>query len=254
MRKTLDIGLAVLLLVLVVWRLTGIPVHEALGAGFTALVLLHLLLHPNLFARRRWFHTTLNVALFGAMAVSIVSGFAASKWLVPMQHAPGDYLAIHKLHDTSSHLVLLIAGLHFGWNWLRFLRQRSIQPLFRRLVPVGILTAVAAVSISAVIWFLPPVKTVGFVTPDGKIHQVAPPADFVRLRRDQQSPDIRRALLPLGVMTAFFLLSAVIGALVLNRRERVLQVGDQVVHILDSDRDADETGRDAEPLAVGRRN
>ena len=218
MRATFDSLLAILLVTLEAPQLTAIPLHEVLGAVIAVLLVFHLLLQRNLFAQRRRLHASLNVALFVALTLAIVSGFAVSKWLVPTTHTPGGFLTWREIHDTSSRWAVLIVGLHVGMNWRRLFSGLSLRPIARRLVPVALLIVVAVGATVAVERFLPPVRTVTFITPDGKRQLVPPPPQIVNLRPEQRTANVRRALPPLAAMSILFFAGAGISAAVVRPR------------------------------------
>lgn len=218
MRATFDSLLAILLVTLEAPQLTAIPLHEVLGAVIAALLLFHLLLHRNLFVDRHRLHAALNFALFAALAVAIVSGFAASKWLLPVVHTPGGYLQWRKIHGTSSRWAVVFAGAHVGMNWRRLWSALPLRPIARRIAPVALLIAIAVGASFAAESLLPPVKAVRFITPDGEQHLVPPPPEIVRLRPEQQTPNVHRGLLPLGAMSVLFVMGARISAAVVRRR------------------------------------
>lgn len=218
MRAIFDSILAILLVVLEAPQLTAIPLHEVLGAFIAALLLFHLLLHRNLFVERRRLHAALNFALFVAVLLTIVSGFAISKWVLPVAHTPGGYLTWRGIHDTSSRWAVLFAGLHVGMNWRRLWNGLPLRPIARRLAPVSLLIAVAIGATLAIAALLPPVKTITLITRDGKRNLVPPPANIARLRDEQRTANVRRGLPPLGAMSILFVLSAGVSAAILRRR------------------------------------
>lgn len=131
-RLTLSLLLDALMLgsfaALMSWRLTGIAIHEWLGAGLFGAVLVHLLLHgrwvetraPRLLRTgtlRGRLNVLLNFSLFVAMGTALASGLFISKVVFPDKLPVPDYLAWHGLHDTASTLAMIIVGLHVALNW-----------------------------------------------------------------------------------------------------------------------------------------
>lgn len=218
MRATFDSVLAIILVTLAAPQLTAIPAHEIAGASLVALLLVHLLLHRNLFASRRSVHAALNIALFAVMVVALVSGFAISKWLLPVSHTPGRYLTWREIHDTSSRVAVAIAGLHVGMNWRRLWSRLPLRPIMNRVVPVGLLTAVAVVATIAVGALLPPVGRVTLIAPGGKREFVPPPATIARLRPEQHVPNVARGAGPFAAMSVLFAASAGISAAIVRSR------------------------------------
>lgn len=218
MRATFDCVLAALLVTLAAPQLTAIPAHEIIGASLVALILVHLLLHRNLFASRRSVHAALNIALFAVMVAALVSGFAVSKWLLPVSHTPGRYLTWRQIHDTSSRVAVAIAGLHVGMNWQRLWSRLPLRPILRRVAPVGLLTAAAVAATIAVGALLPPVSRVTLIEPGGKRELVPPPPKITQLRPEQHVPNVPRGAGPLAAMSVLFAASAGISAAIVRSR------------------------------------
>ncbi len=125
----LDAGLLLAVCLLEAKRLTGIPLHEWIGVGITAMIVVHLLLQwpwieskaRQMFAPgaiRTRVNYALNVVLFATMTVAVVSGVMISQFVVPLARDDTSlYLAWRELHGTSGHLLMFLAGLHLALNW-----------------------------------------------------------------------------------------------------------------------------------------
>ena len=197
-----------------VWRLTGVPIHEFMAAALAAGVFVHLLM------QRSWVATTvghlrssstrvrlnlaLNILLFIAFTAAFASGVAISKAMLPRGMTPAEFLRWHSVHDASSKLLLLFAGLHVALNWDRLAtrftseRPRAARRTLRHawlytasLVVVALLVSGAVYGIEKA---LPKQEFVFMVTKDGQTRRVPPPPDLVQLRADQRSPNLAGGL------------------------------------------------------------
>lgn len=126
--------------VLQVHQATGLAIHEWLGLALAAAVLLHQFLHwrwielraraffSRLSARARG-NLLLNGLLLAFVVVATVSGVAQSEVVFPRVDGPPTVSGIrwHEWHDLSSHLVLVVVGIHlaFGWDRIRGLLGRE---------------------------------------------------------------------------------------------------------------------------------
>ncbi len=233
----LDCSMLLSFVALQSWRLTGVVVHEWLSAALIAGLLAHLVLHWSWVATRskrvlapRSTRTrvnyALNLTLFIAATVAMVSGFMISKVVMPRHPTPVNYLKWHQLHDISATTSLICLGLHLALNWTlmvaalrNFLLRRParvwslrLKPLF---APLAIITA-SVIILSAALLAVERIMPAGDVTiiqRDGRrIDHAPPPPDIARLRPDQVSPSTR------GI-PKFILMSAMVAVLTIVGRK-----------------------------------
>jgi hypothetical protein len=238
----LDCSMLLAFVALQSWRLTGVVMHEWLSVGLIAGLLAHLVLHWSWVATRskrvlapRSTRTrvnyALNLMLFIAATVAMVSGFMISKVVMPQHPTPVNYLKWHQLHNISATTSLICLGLHLALNWnlmvaaLRnFLRPRParvwsirLKPL---LAPLAIIT-VSVIILSAALLAVERIMPAGDVTiiqRDGRrIEHAPPPPEIARLRPDQVSPSTR-GLPKFLLASAMVAVSAVVGRKVLRMR------------------------------------
>ena len=127
----LDIMLLVSICVLESDRFTGLVIHEWLGLAIVAMVLAHLLFSwtwiatqsRRFFAKqtiRDRFNYVINVVFFFSVTAAIFSGILISQEAIPTltgtKFSP-EGMRWGGLHETSSHLILIFAGLHLAINW-----------------------------------------------------------------------------------------------------------------------------------------
>lgn len=224
----LDGAMLAAFIVLQVWRFTGVPLHEWLAVALMAAICAHLAVHwswvetrtrrirlPKT-ARTR-VNYALNAALFTAMAVAMISGFAISKVVLPLHPTPADYLRWHGIHDLSSRIAIGAVGLHLALNWsVLFRRRPRIQAWLRPLVWT-IVAAAALTAVSAAIERVMPQPDIVMITPHRRIEHAAPPPDIAMLHPDQRRPDAHFAA-PLIVNAAAVAVGALIGRRVLRLR------------------------------------
>jgi hypothetical protein len=145
-RTAFALGLDVLLLTLFLLiqspRITGVFAHEVIGLAIAAPLVIHLLLSWHwIIAKgkrmragslRARFNYSVNVALFIAMVVAIVTGTVVSRSLLPALGIATIYDADwYEVHDASSNVLLVAIGLHLAMNWgwvLAALRRRPFRP------------------------------------------------------------------------------------------------------------------------------
>ncbi|HXA20532.1 MAG TPA: DUF4405 domain-containing protein, partial [Thermoanaerobaculia bacterium] len=212
----LDCSMLLSFVVLQSWRLTGVVVHEWLSVALIAGLLAHLVLHWSWVATRskrvlapRSTRTrvnyALNLTLFVAATVAMVSGFMISKVVLPLNPMPVNYLKWHQLHSISATTSLICLGLHLALNWnlmvaaLRnSLRRRPtrvwslrLKPLF---APLAIITASVIILSAALLTVerIMPACDVTIIQRDGRrIEHAPPPADIARLLPDEIPPSTR---------------------------------------------------------------
>jgi len=143
----LDITLLVSVCVLESDRFTGLVIHEWLGLAIIAMVLAHLLFSWTWIATqsRRFFakqtvrdriNYVINFVFFFSVTAAIFSGILISQKAIPTltgtNFSPAMGMRWSGLHETSSHLILILAGFHLAinWDWL-LAATRNLFRLFR---------------------------------------------------------------------------------------------------------------------------
>lgn len=133
-RLVVDVFLGVGFLLLMSPVLTGLPLHEWLGLGLLALVLVHLLAQwdwthasTRQFVRRLSgrlrFTYLLNWMLFVSLCVAMLSGIMISEVALPalglgsLRPAGPAAGAWRMVHTLSANGLIVVAGIHVGLNW-----------------------------------------------------------------------------------------------------------------------------------------
>ena len=128
----LDIGLAVLFVIMMEVYFTGIPLHEWLGLLFAGLFTVHIIWHWRWIVSitktffKKVLHESrlnyvLNAALLADMALLTVSGIAISHSLgFELGLRSGTFLTWETLHAFTAQLSLILTALHIAlhWRWI----------------------------------------------------------------------------------------------------------------------------------------
>ncbi|MEO8610765.1 MAG: DUF4405 domain-containing protein [Chloroflexota bacterium] len=141
----LDISMALIFAALMEERFTGLRIHEVVGIGIAVAFLTHILLHWRwvVSVTRQFFNKIfhesrlnyiLNLALLVDIVVVIVTGILISRTL-NLNFGLGDkQFSIQLIHILSSHLSLVIVGLHVGLHW-KWIVTHSQKYLFNIHLP-----------------------------------------------------------------------------------------------------------------------
>lgn len=121
-KRTVDIILTVVLLCLMAYQATGEAIHEWLGIGMTALVILHQALnakwYSSLFKGKyhayRIMQTTVNLLLLVSFFITALCGIAMSAHAVPFMYGILPLSLARLLHLSVSHWSFVFMGLHLG--------------------------------------------------------------------------------------------------------------------------------------------
>ena len=138
----LDALLLILYLVEESPRVTGVAAHEALGIAIAIPIVLHLLLSwhwivangRRLFAggtTRTRFNYAVNIAVFVAMFIVVISGTVISRIVLP-------WAGVHtyfdrgwfNLHNVTSNVLFFAVALHLSMNWgwaMAFIRRGALS-------------------------------------------------------------------------------------------------------------------------------
>ena len=121
-RRVVDVGMTVLLLLQMAYQVMGEAAHEWLGMGMTVLVIVHQILN------RRWYgamlkgkytayravSTCVNVLLLLSFALTAFCGMAMSNYAVPFLYGIVRVSFVRVTHLSMSHWSFVLMGLHLG--------------------------------------------------------------------------------------------------------------------------------------------
>lgn len=140
----LDIALFLVFLVVYEAKATGEVVHEWLGVGIVAVILLHILLHWQwvVHITQRFFQKIesesrinyiVNMVIFISFTTIIFSGLMISRSVLPFFGlAAPDTPFWRMLHSLASDITLGLVALHIAlhWQWLaNALKRYGIAPV-----------------------------------------------------------------------------------------------------------------------------
>ena len=142
LRRIVDIGMTVLLLLLMAYQVTGEALHEWLGMGMTVLVIVHQILN------RRWYgamfrgkytayrvvSTGVNALLLASFALTAFCGMAMSSHAVPFMYGIARVSFVRMAHLSTSHWSFVLMGLHLGMHAPAMLAKLKPRERTRRIL------------------------------------------------------------------------------------------------------------------------
>ena len=122
--RIVDVCMTVFLLFLMAYQVTGEALHEWIGVGMTALVILHQILN------RRWYGavfkgrynpyrtatTAVNLLLLLSFAMTALFGMSMSGHAVPFLYGMVPVSLARRIHLAMSHWSFVLMGLHVGMH------------------------------------------------------------------------------------------------------------------------------------------
>ena len=144
LRRIIDIGMTVLLLLQMAYQVMGEAAHEWLGMSMTALVIFHQILN------RRWYGATLkgkynayrivstcvNVLLLISFALTAFCGMAMSNYAVPFLYGIVRVSFVRVTHLSMSHWSFVLMGLHLGLHVPVMLQKLELKDNARHVLDV----------------------------------------------------------------------------------------------------------------------
>lgn len=126
MKIIVDFGMTVLLLLLMTYELIGQAVHEWLGVGMFALLILHHVLNKawgqNVLKGRysavRILQTVLVIGVLSAMIGSMISGVILSRHVFSFLPIRGGRAFARNLHMVCAYGGFVLMSLHLGFHWV----------------------------------------------------------------------------------------------------------------------------------------
>ena len=154
-KRIVDVCMTVLLLCLMAYQVTGEVLHEWIGMGMTALVIIHQILN------RKWYGailkgknnpyrivtTVVNIALLLSFALTAFCGMSMSGHAVPFLYGMAKVSFARRMHLSMSHWAFVLMGLHLGMHIpVMFARQQLTDKM--KTVISAALCVVAGIELS----------------------------------------------------------------------------------------------------------
>ena len=145
LRRIIDIGMTVLLILQMAYQVMGEAAHEWLGMGMTALVIVHQILNQRwygaMFKGRynayRTVSTCVNVLLLLSFALTAFCGMSMSNYAVPFMYGVARVSFVRVTHLSMSHWSFVLMGLHLGLHVPVMLAKLKMKDRTRRAFDVA---------------------------------------------------------------------------------------------------------------------
>ena len=123
-KKGVDIVLTVLLLCLMSYQVTGETLHEWIGIGMTAVLIIHHILNVKWYAALfkgkynayRIITTIINTLLLASIALTAFCGMSMSNHAVPFLYGMANIVFTRTTHLALSFWSFILMGLHLGFH------------------------------------------------------------------------------------------------------------------------------------------
>lgn len=124
-RIIINAAMAAAILLLMAYSLVGEFAHECIGALVGVLLIVHLWLNRRRIAalpRGRWTatrvtRTAVTLALALAVAATMVTGIATSRYLFAALAETQSAPSLEVAHMTAAHWAFVLTGIHLGLHW-----------------------------------------------------------------------------------------------------------------------------------------
>ncbi len=121
-KKAVAIMMTVLLLCLMAYQVTGEALHEWIGIGMTAILIIHHALNIKWYAvlfkgkyhAYRISTTIINTLLLASIALTALCGMSMSNHAVPLLYGMADMVFARTMHLAMSYWSFILMGLHLG--------------------------------------------------------------------------------------------------------------------------------------------
>ena len=121
-KKIVDVCLTVLLLCLMAYQVTGESLHEWIGIGMTAVLIVHHILNIKWYAvlfkgkynAYRIVTTVINTLLLVSIAITAFCGMSMSNHAVPFLYGMVNMVFSRTMHLAMSYWSFILMGLHLG--------------------------------------------------------------------------------------------------------------------------------------------
>lgn len=132
-KRTLDIIMIVLLLLLMAYQVTGEAAHEWMGLAMAVLAIIHQILNLQ------WYRSLLkgkypaarvainltDIFLIIAFILTVYCGMSMSRYAVPFLHGMAKIFFVRRTHLSVSYWLFVLMGIHLGFHiWAMFIKSQ----------------------------------------------------------------------------------------------------------------------------------
>jgi hypothetical protein len=123
-RLILDFAMTILILFAMAYRITGDVAHEWIGIAVTLLFIVHnainwrwyRVLFKGKYDVKRAINTLVNLLLFVAMTVLVISGVMLSRTVFSFMGFDSG-MQIRQIHTSTAYWGLILVAVHIGMHW-----------------------------------------------------------------------------------------------------------------------------------------
>ena len=148
LKTIIDVSMTVLLLCLMAYQVTGEALHEWIGIGMTATLIIHHVLnikwYSALFKGKynsyRIITTVINTLLLISIVLTAFCGMSMSNHAVPFLYGMTDMVFARTTHLAMSYWSFILMGLHIGLHLkviaMKFRIQKRLQMILTAVITV----------------------------------------------------------------------------------------------------------------------
>ena len=148
-RRIVDIGMCILLMVLMGYQVTGGLYHEYAGVAMSVMCIVHIFLnrywYPALFKGRynayRTIITLIDLSLLICFLVTALCGMAMSSYAVPFMYGIIPIGTARQLHMSLSYWSFILMGLHLGFHVPAIVSQYKLRYSTKRDLRIFLIAA-----------------------------------------------------------------------------------------------------------------
>lgn len=142
LKRIVDACMTFLLLFLMAYQVTGEALHEWIGMGMTALVIVHQILNRRWYAAvfkgkynsYRTVTTAVNTLLLLSFIITPLSGMSMSSHAVPFMYGMAPVSLARQMHLAISHWSFVLMGIHLGLHIPLMTAQMKIEGKFKTAI------------------------------------------------------------------------------------------------------------------------
>ena len=143
-KRVVDLCMVIALLFLMAYQVTGAKLHEWIGVGMTALVIVHHLLNAKWYGslfkgrynRYRIAVTVVTSLLLVSIVLTAFSGMSMSGYAVPFLYEMSPVSFARRVHLALSYWSFVLMGFHLGMHLRVVLSKMKLRKAVRLTVSV----------------------------------------------------------------------------------------------------------------------